>query len=71
MATTSPLSALLALMLLVVEWFVGAIDAIVPIFWNAEGGAFTFVGSITGVGFAIAVTLLIIAMIRSLLRGSK
>lgn len=69
--TASPLSALLALMLLVVEWFVGAIDAIVPIFWDAEVGAFTFVGSITGVGFAIAVTLLIIAMIRSLLRGSK
>ena len=65
-AATSPIGALLALMLEVVTWFSSAVEAIVPIFW-AEN-AFTFVGAITGVGVAFGVTLLVVAMIRSLIR---
>ena len=64
--TTSPVGALLALMLEVVTWFGEAVNAIVPIFWNDN--AFTFVGAITGVGVAIGFTLLVVAMIRGLIR---
>lgn len=48
-------------------WFVEAIGTITPIFYAAESGL-TFIGSITVIGVAIAVTLMVIAMIRSLLR---
>lgn len=65
MATT-PIAALLAILMEVVEWFSGAVNAIVPIFW--ADNQFTFVGAITGVGVGFAITLLVVAMIRSLIR---
>lgn len=63
---TSPVASILAVFTSLIEWFVEAVGAITPIFW-AEG-ALTFVGTITVIGVAIAVTLMVIAMIRSLLR---
>ena len=66
MTSSTPITALLALLLEVVAWFGDAVEAIVPIFW--ANGEFTFVGAITGVGVGFAVTLLVVAMIRSLIR---
>lgn len=66
MDSVSPIGALLELMLEVITWFSSAVSAVVPIFW--ADNEFTFVGAITGVGVAIGFTLLVVAMIRSLIR---
>lgn len=64
---TSVISSVLAVFLAVIEWFVGAVEAMTPLFYVAETGL-TFIGTITVIGVAIAITLLVVAMIRSLLR---
>lgn len=48
------------------EWLVTAITAMEAVFW-AEG-ALTFIGTLSVVGLAIAVILMVLAMIRSYLQ---
>lgn len=58
--------SVLAVFSALIGWFVESIDAVVPIFY-AEGNL-TFIGGITVIGVAIAVTTLIFATIRGMLR---
>lgn len=64
---TTVVESILAVFTALVGWFVETIGSVGAIFYVAETGL-TFVGTITVIGVAIAVTLLVIAMIRSLLR---
>lgn len=54
----SAVSAILDTFSSVTTWFAGNIDAVEPIFWNAETGL-TFVGGLSAVGVAVGVTLLV------------
>lgn len=47
-------------------WLVGAITAMEAVFW--VDGALTFIGTLSVVGLAIAVILMVLAMIRSYLQ---
>ena len=64
---TSVVSSILAVFTALVEWFTTTIGDVGAIFYVADTGL-TFVGTITVIGVAIAVTTMVIAMIRSLLR---
>ncbi|MBQ8302019.1 MAG: hypothetical protein IJX97_00530 [Clostridia bacterium] len=64
---TTVVSSILEVFSALVAWFTETIGDVGAIFYVAETGL-TFVGTITIIGVAIAVTLMVIAMIRSLLR---
>ena len=64
---TSVTSSILGVFTALVEWFVTTLGEVSALFYVAETGL-TFIGTITVIGVAIAVTLMVIAMIRSLLR---
>lgn len=59
--------SVLAVFTALIDWFVSSIGSVVPIFYVAETGL-TFIGGITVIGVAIAVTILIFAIIRGMLR---
>lgn len=59
--------SVLAVFTALIDWFVSAIGSVVPIFYVAETGL-TFIGGVTVIGVAIAVTTLIFATIRGMLR---
>ncbi len=62
--------SILAVFMTVLEWFVEAVSAVSPLFFTPEAGL-TLIGSITVIGVGFAVTLLVIAMLRGLLRFGK
>lgn len=62
----SVVTAVLAVCTAVGEWFVTAIELMTPIFW--VNGALTFIGTLTVMGLAFAIILLVIAAIRAALR---
>lgn len=64
---TSVTSSILSVFSALVTWFVETLGDVTALFYVAETGL-TFIGTITVIGVAIAVTLMVIAMIRSLLR---
>lgn len=64
---TSVVESILAVFSAFVEWFGTTLADVSAIFYVPETGL-TFIGTITVIGVAIAVTLMVIAMIRSLLR---
>ncbi len=65
---TDVISSIFAVFTAIIEWFVTAMSSVSAIFYNSESGL-TFVGTVSVIGFSIAVVLLVIAMIRSLLKG--
>ena len=52
----------------ILEWFSTALSSISTLFYSPEAGL-TFVGTLTVIGLGIGVVTMIIAMIRSLLKG--
>lgn len=64
---TSVTSSILSVFSALVTWFVETLGDVTALFYVAETGL-TFIGTITVIGVGIAVTLMVIAMIRSLLR---
>lgn len=62
------ISSVLAVFAAVLEWFVTAINTAVGIFWSVESGL-TFIGTLSVIGLAIAVVLMLLAMIRSYLKN--
>lgn len=68
-ATTASvvLTAILEVFTVILEWFVSSIGVAIGIFW--DGTALTFVGTLAVIGFAIAVILMLMAMIRSYLKN--
>ena len=64
------ITAILAVFSGVAEWFSTAVTAMIPMFWvEAESGTgeLTFLGALAVASLAIAVTLLLIRMIREFL----
>lgn len=66
--TTSVVSAILDVVLLILQWFVDAVTEMTALFYTAEAGL-TVIGTITVVGFGIALVLLVAAWIRSLFKA--
>lgn len=66
--TTSVVSAILEVVLLILGWFVDAVTEMTALFYTAEAGL-TVIGTITVIGFGIALVLLVAAWIRSLFRA--
>ena len=63
----SAVDSVLAVFTSLIDWFVSAIQAVIPIFYES-GTGLTFIGGVTVIGVAIAVTTLIFATIRGMLR---
>jgi hypothetical protein len=59
-------SAITAVFTAIGTWLVGAITSMEAVFW--VDGALTFIGTLSVVGLAIAVVLMVLAMIRSYLQ---
>ena len=66
--TTSVVSAILEVVLLILGWFVDAVTEMTALFYTAEAGL-TVIGTITVIGFGIALVLLVAAWIRSLFKA--
>lgn len=64
---TGVLSAIFAVFGAVTDWFITTLTSATALFY-AEN-SLTLIGSVTIIGFAIAVTLLILAWVRSVIRG--
>lgn len=62
----SVVTAVTAVFTAIGEWLVSSITAMEVVFW-AEG-ALTFIGTLSIIGLAIAVILMVLAMIRSYLQ---
>lgn len=50
-----------------IEWLVGAVNDVVPLFYNAESGL-TFVGTLAVVALAMSVVFLLIGIISRFLK---
>ena len=64
---TTVVTSILAVFTAITEWFTSTLADVGVLFYTAESGL-TFIGTISVIGVAIGVTLMVIAMIRSLLR---
>lgn len=64
---TTVVTSILAVFSAITEWFTSTLSEVGVLFYNADSGL-TFIGTISVIGVAIGVTLMVIAMIRSLLR---
>ena len=62
----SVVTAILAVCTAVGEWFISAVTMMTALFWS--NGALTFIGTLTVMGLALAIILLVIAAIRSALK---
>lgn len=53
----------------VFEWIMGAIEAVIPVFWNAtaDGGTLTFLGVLAIIALAISIFFLIVGFIQNFL----
>lgn len=64
--------AILAVFMTVAEWFGGAFDAIIPMFWTAgtggEAGSLTFMGTLAIAGMAIGVVFLLLRVVSNFLQ---
>ena len=67
MTGSNILNAILGVWSDVLEWFGGAFEHLVPIFYTAETGL-TFIGYLSVGGTAVAVALLFLALIKSWMR---
>lgn len=65
---SSIVTQILAVFTAFLEWFVDSIGIAMSIFYVAETGL-TVIGTITVIGLALAVTLLVAAWIRSLMKN--
>lgn len=65
---SSIVTEILAVFTAFLQWFVGSIETAVAIFYVA-GSGLTVIGTITVIGLALAVTLLVAAWIRSLMKN--
>lgn len=61
-------SSILSVFTAILEWFVTSLGAIGGIFYTAEAGL-TFLGTVTIIGFAIAIVTMVVAMVRSLIKS--
>lgn len=64
---TDVVSSIFAVFTAIIEWFVTSFTAVTTIFYTA-GNGLTFVGVLTLCALGIAVTLLLINLIRGMLR---
>lgn len=60
-------TAIFAIFTAVLDWFGTALATVSAIFY--ADGALTFIGTVCLVGLAIAVVVMLIAMLRSLIKG--
>lgn len=64
---SSIITAVTSVFTAVGEWFGGAVQAMIPIFYTAEDGL-TFIGTLTIMGLSISVTFLLLNVISSFLQ---
>lgn len=68
MTTPTVVESILAVVLEILEWFVEAVTTMTALFYTAEAGL-TVIGTITVIGFGIALVLLVAAWIRSMFKA--
>lgn len=63
--------AILAVFSGVADWFIEAIQSVIPLFWTAaetgDGGSLTFVGVLSVASLAVAMALLLVRQIREMI----
>lgn len=52
----------------ILEWLVGSMESVVPLFYNAETSSLTLIGTLSIVGLGLSVVFLLIGIIRGFLR---
>lgn len=67
-STPTVVQGILAVVLAILEWFVDAVTTMTALFYTPEAGL-TVIGTITVIGFGIALVLLVAAWIRSLFKA--
>lgn len=65
---TGVVESILAVIMLILEWFIEAVTAMTALFYVPATGL-TVIGTITVIGFGIALVLLVAAWIRSLFKA--
>lgn len=66
---TAIITAMTAVFTAVFEWIMGAISAVIPVFWNATegGGELTFLGVLALIALAISIFFLLVGLIQNFL----
>lgn len=66
---TTIITSITAVFTAMASWFVSTLNSVSELFFNSNDGTLTLIGTVTIIGFAIAITTMLLAWIRSLLRG--
>lgn len=61
---TSVLTAILAVFSAIGTWIVGAVEDMIPIFWNSTDSSLTLIGVLAVSGLGISVIFLVVGLIQ-------
>lgn len=66
---TGVVTGIMAVFTAILGWFADAFETVSGIFYDTTGESLTFIGTIAVIGFGIALTLLVLAWVRSLIKN--
>lgn len=52
----------------ILEWLVGSMETVVPLFYNTDTSSLTLIGTLSIIGLGLSVVFLLIGIIRGFLR---